>query len=157
MMTRLAQFPFVIQQEALLITWHRVRIGGDLTNRLTFSQWQVFYFGSTNAPNAAANADPDNDKASNYYEYLTQTSPVVSNAPWGIRITQSGTNANVLFPRLANRGFIVETSDLLPGAWSPWNVPGNLLWFSASNYADSITGPLNRTTNQFFRVKISEP
>ena len=30
-MTRLAQFPFVIQQEALLITWHRVRIGGDLT------------------------------------------------------------------------------------------------------------------------------
>ena len=137
----------------LLTAW----IGGDLTNRQTFAQWQVFYFGSTNAPNAAANADPDNDGASNYYEYMTYTSPVVSNAPWRISISQSGTNANVLFPRLANRGFVVETSDRLPGNWSSWNVPGNVLWFSATSFADTIAGPLNRATNQFFRVKIYEP
>ena len=137
----------------LLTAW----IGTDLTNRLTFPQWQLAYFGSTNAANAQPAADPDADGASNYYEYLTQTSPLTNvPPPWGIGISRSGTNVNILFPRLANRGFVVETSETL-GNWSPWNVPGNVLWFSASNFSDAITGPLTTSTNHFFRVKVYEP
>ena len=145
----------IIDQAAtnLLTAW----IGGDLTNRLTFAQWQLAYFGSTNAANAQATADPDGDGASNYYEYLTQTPPTNAvPSPWGIGIAKNGTNANILFPRLANRGFVVETSET-PGNWSPWNVPGNVLWFSASNFSDAVTGPLTLNTNRFFRVKIYEP
>jgi len=41
----------------LLTAW----ISAELTNRQTFADWQLAYFGSTNAPNAAATADPDGD------------------------------------------------------------------------------------------------
>ncbi len=137
----------------LLTTW----IAGDLTNRLTFAQWQLAYFSSTNAANAQANADPDNDGANNYYEYLTQTSPLTNNPPpWKISISVANTNLDVNFLRLANRGFIVESSTNLSN-WSAWNVPGNLLWYSASNFPDAITGTMTFNTNQFFRVKIYAP
>ena len=42
--------------------------------------------------------------------------------------------------------------------WTAWNVPGNTLWFSASNFIDTVTGPWSDSeTNRFFRVKIYEP
>jgi len=47
-------------------------------HRQDFAQWQVANFGSTNNPSAAASADPDNDGANNYYEFLTMTPPLTA-------------------------------------------------------------------------------
>src|SRR5260370_37114810 len=121
----------------LLAAW----ITSELTNRQSFAQWQVAWFGSTNAPNAAPGADPDIDGANNYYEFLTGSSPLVSNTAWGENILISGTNVNVNFLRLANRGFFVETATNLED-WTTWDVAGNHIWFSASNFGDTISEPM---------------
>jgi hypothetical protein len=136
---------------SLLTQW----ITTDLTNRQDFAQWQVAWFGSTNNPMAAPAADPDNDGANNYYEYLTMTSPLTNSPLWNIGLAASGTNVNVNFLRLANRGFLIQSSPDL-STWTPWNVPGNQVIFGESNQLVSIAGPL-LTTNQFFRVQIFEP
>jgi hypothetical protein len=136
---------------SLLTQW----ITTDLTNRQDFSQWQVAWFGSTNNPLAAPDADPDNDGANNYYEFLTMTSPIANSPLWKIYISTAGTNVNVNYLQLANRGFVVEQSGDL-STWSPWNVSGNQLGFGASNQWVSISGPL-LSSPQFFRVRISEP
>ena len=53
----------------LLSSW----ITNDLPQFQSFADWQIAHFGSTNAPNAAPDADPDNDGANNLLEYLTGT------------------------------------------------------------------------------------
>jgi glucose/arabinose dehydrogenase len=131
-------------------------ISTELTNRQTFAQWQLAIFGSTNSANALAAADPDGDGANNYYEYLTQTSPTNAvPAPWTISIDEAAGTVGVSFERIANLGFLVETSPDFAN-WSLWNVPDNTLWFSASNFLDTIAGPLSGT-NQFFRVRLVQP
>jgi hypothetical protein len=137
---------------SLLTQW----ITGELTNRQDFAQWQIAWFGATNTPPAASNADPDADGGNNYYEFLTMTSPVTNTPLWKISISTTGTNLSVNFLRLANRGFLVETSSNLFN-WSPWNQPGNQLWFSATTFPDSITGPAPLNASRFFRVRIFEP
>ena len=136
---------------SLLTQW----ITTDLTTRQDFPSWQLAYFGSTNSPSAGPSADPDNDGANNYYEFLTMTSPVTNSPLWKIYISTSGTNVNVSYLQLANRGFVVQQSSDL-STWSPWNVPGNQLGFGASNQWVSFSGPL-MSASQYFRVRISEP
>ena len=137
----------------VLATW----ISSELTNRQSFAQWQIANFGSTNNPSAAANADPDSDGASNYYEFLTRTSPLTNTPPpWAITIDETAGTVGVNFLRLANLGFLVETSTDFAN-WSAWEVSGNQLFFGASNQLTTVTGPVASETNRFFRVKIFEP
>lgn len=137
----------------LLHVW----ISTELTNRQSFAQWQLAIFGSTNSANALATADPDGDRANNYYEYLTQTSPTNSvPAPWTISIDESAGTVGVSFQRIANLGFLVETSTDFTN-WSLWNVPDNALWFSASNFLDTVSGPWTSELNRYYRVRIYEP
>ncbi|MEY4916498.1 MAG: hypothetical protein RL616_411 [Verrucomicrobiota bacterium] len=129
-----------------------------LTNRQSFAQWQLANFGSTNAANALAAADPDGDGANNYYEYLTQTSPLTNNPPpWKVSISLVNTNLGVNFLRLANRAFLVEASTNFSN-WSTWNVPGNSFYYGAFNQSAQINGGWSPTNPpQYFRVKIFEP
>lgn len=138
----------------LLTAW----ISGELTNRMSFADWQLAYFGSTNAPGSGQGDDPDGDGANNYYEFLTQTSPLTNApAPWTIALDENAGTVAVSFQRVANLGFVVETSRDFAD-WTAWNVPANQLWFSASNFVDTVTGPMPAgETNRFFRVKIYEP
>lgn len=137
----------------LLTAW----ISTELTNRQTYAEFQIAWFGSTNAPNSGPNDDIDFDGANNYYEYLTQTSPLTNvPPPWTITIDQAAGTVGVNFLRLANLGFVVETSPDF-ASWTPWDVPDNRLWFSASNFVDTVAGPLMNETNRYFRVQIYEP
>ncbi len=129
-----------------------------LTNRQSFAQWQLANFGSTNAANALATADPDGDGANNYYEYLTQTSPLTNNPPpWKVSISLVNTNLGVNFLRLANRAFLVEASTNFSN-WTTWDVPGNSFYYGAFSQAAQVSGVWSATNSpQFFRVKIFEP
>jgi glucose/arabinose dehydrogenase len=135
---------------SLLTRW----IGTELTNYQSFADWQIMWFGSTNNPLAAPAADPDGDGANNYYEYLTHTSPLTNYPPpWKISIDDAAGTVGISFLRVANLGMVVETStDLL--SWAPWDVPENRLWFSVSNFVDTISGPV---TSRFYRVRLYEP
>jgi hypothetical protein len=137
---------------SLLTQW----ITTELTNRQDFAQWQVAWFGSINNPLAAANADPDHDGANNYYEFLTQTSPLTNSPLWKVGMSATATTVSVSFLRLANRGFMVETSTNLLD-WSPWDQPGNQVWFGSTTFYDSITGPPPSDATRFFRARIYEP
>jgi len=65
----------------------------DLLDVLTpFQTWQIYYFGSTNNPAAAASADPDGDGQNNSTEFLAGTDP--TNSASSFRITAIGKEAN---------------------------------------------------------------
>jgi hypothetical protein len=138
---------------SLLTRW----ISTELTNHQSFADWQIAWFGSTNNPLAAALADPDGDNANNYYEFLTHTSPLTNvPPPWKVSIDRDAGTVGVSFLRVANLGFVVQTSTDFTN-WTPWDVPANRLWFSASNFFDTVVGPLTSEKNRFYRVRIYEP
>jgi hypothetical protein len=83
------------------------------------------------------------------------TSPLTNNGVWTIGVSTAGNNVNVNFLRLANRGFLVQSSPDL-SSWTTWDVPGNQLIFGETNQPVSISGPL-LPTSQYFRVRIFEP
>jgi hypothetical protein len=138
---------------ALLTTW----ISTELTNHLTFSDWQIANFGSTNAPNAAASADPDNDGANNYLEYLTQTVPQNPLDVWKLGITVGGSLVNVSYPQVPNLGIVIDTSsDLLN--WAPWDVPGNQPVFGTSTGTAVLQAPFTPASSaQYFRARLIAP
>jgi len=134
-----------------------------ITNRLAqyqnYDDWQVANFGSTNAPNAAPGSDADDDGAINQLEYLTGTNPLLAGDGWGIRLTLAETQAEIQFPRIANRGVEVQwTTNLAdPNSWQPLDVPGNEPFFSATNSTVRVQDQLIGAPGKFYRVRIFEP
>jgi mono/diheme cytochrome c family protein len=136
----------------LLTAW--ITVG--LTNQ-TFADWQIAHFGSINAPNAAPNADPDGDRLSNFLEYLTQTDPLNASSAWKMSVTSAGAQINLSYPRVPNLGLIIETSSDL-ATWSPWDVPGNQLFFAATAGTTLLSGPnISTPTGEFFRARFVLP
>ena len=137
----------------LLTTW----IGGDLTNRQSFADWQIAHFGSTSNPSAAAAADPDNDGASNYFEYLTQTDPLNPLDVWKLGINVSEGFVNVSYPQVPNLGVVIDASTDLFG-WAPWNIPGNQPIFGSSAGTALLQTPFTPDLPaQYFRARLIEP
>lgn len=129
-------------------------ISTELTNRLTFEQWQIANFGSTNNPSAAPNADPDGDGAINQLEFLTGGDPLGSGDAWSVAISTGLGAVSVSYLQVPNLGVIIESSsDLLN--WSAWNVPGNQPIFGLIPATRIIHGPVEN--QQFFRARVIEP
>jgi hypothetical protein len=134
----------------LLAEW--ITIG--FTNQ-TFVDWQIAYFGSTNAPNANPTADPDGDRVNNFLEFLTQTDPLESTSRWKMTISSSGVQINLSYPRVPNLGVIIETSANLAN-WTPWDVAGNQLIFASTAGITSLSGQKSDAP-QFFRARFVLP
>ncbi len=139
----------------LLAAW----ITNDLSGYRTFADWQIAYFGSTNAPNGGPDDDWDNNGASNYLEFLTGTNPTNALDGWRISIALSNDTAQIMFPQLANRGFEVQSTMSLFGAgnWSPLNTPANAPFFALSNRTAVVADPLSSGSNIFYRVRVFAP
>ena len=132
---------------------------GALANYQTFPQWQLTHFGSTNAPNALAAADADGDGVGNYAEYLLGTAPTNAASDWKVDIRLNGSNAQIVFPHIANRGFEVQVrSDLAaPPLWSPLDVPGNAPFFPAVTFTNVVEDTGGSDTNKTYRVRLFAP
>lgn len=123
------------QAVALLSAW----ITNDLSVHQTFAEWQVAYFGATNAPGAGPDEDYDGDGDNAYLEFLNDTHPKLASSRWRLSHLEFGSTIYVLFNRIANRGYELQvTKDLAdPLGWipvdSPWNAPlffsEDAIWF----------------------------
>lgn len=140
---------------ALLTEW----IQSDSTNRLTFPAWQIRYFGSTNAPDAAPGADPDGDGAFNEREFVLGQDPLVKDAPLTITATPEAAAVRLSFTHVANRVLEVQFTTNLANAasWSPLDVPGNrpLPWATAGT--NVLHDSPAQGAAKYYRVRVSEP
>lgn len=143
------------QAVQLLSAW----ITNDLAGYQSFADWQSVYFGSTNAANAQPLADPDDDSAVNYLEYLTTTGPTNAAAAWGIAIAQSNGTAAVVIPQVANRGFEVQATTNLfnSNSWSALNLPANAPFFPSSNRTAVVEETIQPGPPRFYRARVFEP
>jgi len=143
------------QAIALVSYW----ITNELANYQSFADWQIQYFATTNSPDALATADPDMDRGSNFQEYLTGTNPTNALEAWGIGIERAGDVAEIVFPRIANRGFEAQCAAMLSSntAWRFLDVPQNRPFFSATNTETRIPNPDTNAATKFYRVRVYEP
>jgi len=139
----------------LLSRW----ITNGLPGYQSFADWQIAKFGSTNAPNAAATADPDGDRAPNYLEYLTGTDPTNAASNWRISLVRTTNLAQVQFTEIANRGFEDQSTTNMSNSnsWAPLDVIGNEPFFSITNLPAVVSDALSNSTSRFYRVRVFEP
>jgi uncharacterized repeat protein (TIGR03806 family) len=146
----------VLDQQAIAILnqW----LTTDLLQRRSFAEWQIEHFGSTSAPEAQPNANPDGDSDPNEREFLTYQDPLATNLPWALSLTPSGADSiEISYPQLPNRSVIIESSTDLFN-WSPWDVPGNAPDFPSTTAPKVLLGPIPAANEPafFFRARLSE-
>lgn len=143
------------QAVALVARW----ITNGLAGYQTFAQWQTNNFGSTNAPNALASADPDLDGASNHEEFITGTDPNQPGSFWAIGIQRSGGAVDVTWPRIPNRSVEIQwTTNLFnPASWQFLNVPANRPFYPAASGPASLPDSATGAPAKYYRARVSEP
>jgi hypothetical protein len=129
-----------------------------LPTRLSFAEWQTYYFGSPKNPAGAPTADPDRDDQNNMEEFLANTDPTNAASafaqPRG-SLTGGGTQVQFTFTQPANRAALVETStDLVH--WSLWDAKGNSPSYPSTAQARAFIAPIDIGSRQF-RLQLSAP
>jgi hypothetical protein len=137
----------------LLSAW----ITQDLPSYQSFPQWQIAWFGSTNAPEANADFDADGDGASNYNEYIASSDPQDPNDLWRAGVTSANGVPVLRIPQPANRAYEVQEANSLGAPWHFLDYPGNRPFYPAATRM--VTLPLQPTNGiqSFYRLKLSPP
>jgi uncharacterized repeat protein (TIGR03806 family) len=129
----------------------------ELPTRLSFSDWQTYYFRSTTSPESQPGADPDRDGQSNAEEYLANTDPTNASSRFNSLLgSTAGAQALFTFTQPANRAALVETSTDLVN-WTLWDVPGNMPSYPGIAQPRMFTVPLNMESQRHFRLQFSAP
>ncbi|HUI06163.1 MAG TPA: LamG-like jellyroll fold domain-containing protein [Verrucomicrobiae bacterium] len=124
-----------------------------------FQTWQLLYFGCTNCPQAAANADPDGDGQNNSTEFAAGTNPTDGNSTFRIisaaregndievawQTAGGRTNALQATAGDANGGYLTNFSD----------VSGPIIVYGSgdttTSYVDS--GAVTNFSTRYYRVR----
>ncbi len=131
-------------------------LGADNNHDGLPDAWQVFYFGSTNAPNAGPGDDPDQDGASSLAEFVAGTVPTNAVSRLALAVQRAGNDVVVSFPALSavgpgyegkTRQYTLEVStNLAAGGWqalSGWvNVAGD-------DSLKNCTNPIAKTAESY--------
>ncbi|MBX3745817.1 MAG: PQQ-dependent sugar dehydrogenase [Verrucomicrobiae bacterium] len=139
---------------ALLRRW----IEEELPDWKSYAEWQGVHFEDPEAPVAAPEFDADGDGATNWLEYLTGTDPLDPAEVWAMSIAPSEAGVRLSYPRLRNRGFVVEwTEDLAsPESWRAVESEANRFRIPAeSGTAEWIE--MAEGSARYFRVRVFEP
>jgi hypothetical protein len=137
----------------------RAWITNDLPSYQTFAQWQIAWFGSTNAPAADRDFDADNDRASNYAEYIAGTNPLDGDDAWRVVINNSNSGPVLQIAQPANRAFEIQEANSLasPSLWHFLDLPGNRPFYPAAARQVSIGIQPTNGIQSFYRLKLSPP
>lgn len=138
----------------LLAAW----ITNDLVARLDFAAWQTNFFGATNSPAAAPDADPDADGAVNRLEYLAGTGPLTPGDAWGGALRFSNGVPWIAFDHPANRAAEVEftTNSAPPFGWRLLEAPENRPFYPATSRPAAVPDPGAGDAPRFYRVRLRE-
>ena len=123
------------------------------TGIVTFPSWLEQYFGCTNNPDAAPNADPSGDGQDNYVKFLTGMNPTNSASYFHIlSATPEGNNLLVTWLCGGGRTNVLQATTNLGGSWS--NISPNIVLAGSgdnvANYLD--VGAVTNTLARFYRV-----
>ena len=135
----------------------RAYITGDLTNRQSFAQWQAAKFTDPISAQAAAEADADEDGASNMLEFLTGTNPTQAGDGWKFSFTVGGDFLILSFDQSANRAVIIESSGSIGGEWQPVDHPDNRVQFPVTADSYAIHDRIDDDQMRFYRARIIAP
>jgi len=120
-----------------------------------FQTWQIYYFGSTNAPSANPGADPDADGQNNWAEFLAGTDP--TNSSWSFRITgiaTEGSDVRVTWLVGAGKTNALQMASgdagLSGGFTNLFTVTNTTA--GANNYLD--IGALTNSSARYYRVRL---
>jgi mono/diheme cytochrome c family protein len=135
----------------------RAFITGELTNRQTFSDWQVAHFNLPLPPEAAPDADPDADGALNFLEFVSGTNPLQAGDAWGIDVAPGANGVALTFQNPANRAVIIETATSIPPNWTPVDHPDNRPVFPAVSGPRTITDSVGTDQMRLYRARLITP
>lgn len=147
----------VVNREAvnLLSEW----ITSGLAGFRSFAEWQTDYFGSTEAPEAAPDADPDRDGVVNGAEYLLGTNPLFPGDPSTVVLEPGGASVRIRFRRPANRYCELQSATRLDDetGWVAVDSPVNQPMFRSSDSLVVFEAPAMSSSATFYRVRIHAP
>ena len=144
----------VLDEQAIALVSQWITTG--LSNYQSFLSWQGQHFGDPYVPEAATLADPDQDGAPNFLEYLTDTDPWEPADFWSVTIAPTSTGPQLSIKQKANLGFAVEFSPNLVD-WFFLDVPGNRPSFPAADRLSTILDPSVDGPARFYRVRALAP
>ena len=137
------------QALALIEGWIR----DDLKDYKTFGDWIATF----DVTAAGREEDADGDGASNYLEYLTGTTPDDPAEAFAVAIRHENGRGVLEFPRTANRGFEVNSSEPPFDRWDVLDLPSNAPFFSATNQIGVVDFPMGTRQSSFYRIRVFEP
>jgi hypothetical protein len=134
---------------------------GDANNDMLPDAWQIQYFGSASAPNAAPNATPAGDGVPNWLKYALGLDPTIPGlvVPDGVVWANASgigggndtihiyTAAEVVFDTEVGRTYQIQSVSSLGGGWQ--NIGGPI---PGTGQSISYVTPTRSNAQQFYRV-----